>query len=121
MCGLRNDSPRLISLRLVHLFPTKRTRKGLAPLKRAGTPVIVQDEATSVVWGMPGPAIAAGLADQVLPLESFADAVAKASRSMVRRSRIFRSAFGVRRHRLSAQLTPKLPWAALIRTSNVER
>ena len=54
--------------------------KGLAPLKRAGAPVIVQDEATSVVWGMPGSAVAAGLADQVLPLESIADAVAKASR-----------------------------------------
>jgi len=54
--------------------------KGLAPLKRAGAPVIVQDEASSVVWGMPGSAVSAGLADQVLPLESIADAVAKASR-----------------------------------------
>lgn len=54
--------------------------RGLAPLKRAGAPVIVQDEATSVVWGMPGSAVTAGLADQVLPLESIADAVAKASR-----------------------------------------
>lgn len=54
--------------------------KGLAPLKRAGTPVIVQDEATSVVWGMPGSAVAAGLADQVLPLEQIADAVARAAR-----------------------------------------
>ena len=54
--------------------------KGLAPLKRSGAPVIVQDEATSVVWGMPGSAVAAGLADQVLPLDSIADAVAKASR-----------------------------------------
>ena len=54
--------------------------KGLAPLKRAGASVIVQDEATSVVWGMPGAAVAAGLADQVLPLEAIADAVAKACR-----------------------------------------
>jgi len=54
--------------------------KGLAPLKGAGASVIVQDEATSVVWGMPGAAVAAGLADQVLPLEAIADAVAKACR-----------------------------------------
>lgn len=54
--------------------------KGLAPLKRAGAPVIVQDEATSVVWGMPGSAAAAGLADQVLALEAIPDAVARAVR-----------------------------------------
>lgn len=54
--------------------------KGLAPLKRAGAPVIVQDEATSVVWGMPGSAAAAGLADQVLPLEAIPDAVARSIR-----------------------------------------
>jgi two-component system chemotaxis response regulator CheB len=51
--------------------------KGLAPLKRGGVPVICQDEATSVVWGMPGAAVAAGLADQVLPLDSIPDAVAR--------------------------------------------
>ena len=54
--------------------------KGLAPLKRAGAPVIVQDEATSVVWGMPGSAAAAGLVDQVLPLEAIPDAVARTIR-----------------------------------------
>jgi two-component system chemotaxis response regulator CheB len=53
--------------------------KGLAPLKRAGVPVIVQDEATSVVWGMPGAAVAAGLADQVLPLDSIPEAVGRAA------------------------------------------
>jgi two-component system chemotaxis response regulator CheB len=54
--------------------------KGLAPLKRAGAPVIVQDEASSVVWGMPGAAVAAGLADQVLTLEAIPEAVARAAR-----------------------------------------
>jgi two-component system chemotaxis response regulator CheB len=53
--------------------------KGLAPLKRAGVPVIVQDEATSVVWGMPGSVVAAGLADQVLPLDQIPEAVARAA------------------------------------------
>jgi two-component system, chemotaxis family, protein-glutamate methylesterase/glutaminase len=54
--------------------------KGLAPLKRAGAPVVVQDEATSIVWGMPGAAVAAGLADQILPLEAIPDAIARAAR-----------------------------------------
>jgi two-component system chemotaxis response regulator CheB len=48
---------------------------GLAPLKRAGAHIIVQDEATSVVWGMPGSAVQAGLADEVLPLDRIAAAV----------------------------------------------
>ena len=32
--------------------------------------MIAQDEATSVVFGMPGVAVAAGLAHEVLPLEA---------------------------------------------------
>jgi two-component system chemotaxis response regulator CheB len=51
---------------------------GLRPLKRAGAFVIVQDEATSVVWGMPGSVVRAGLADEVLPLSEIAAAVASA-------------------------------------------
>jgi two-component system chemotaxis response regulator CheB len=45
---------------------------GLGPLKRAGGYVIAQDEATSVVWGMPGSAVEAGLVDAVLPLGEIA-------------------------------------------------
>jgi two-component system chemotaxis response regulator CheB len=48
---------------------------GLRPLKRAGGYVLVQDEATSVVWGMPGNVVRAGLADEVLPLGRLAEAV----------------------------------------------
>ncbi len=48
---------------------------GLGPLKRAGGYVIAQDEQSSVVWGMPGSAVAAGLADTVVPLRAIADAV----------------------------------------------
>jgi two-component system chemotaxis response regulator CheB len=48
---------------------------GLRPLKRAGGYAIVQDEQTSVVWGMPGSAVRAGLADEVLPLDRIAAAV----------------------------------------------
>ncbi len=45
---------------------------GLDALKAAGGYVIAQDEATSVVYGMPGEAVAAGLADVVLPIEEIA-------------------------------------------------
>ena len=37
-------------------------------LKRKGATVLAQDEASSVVWGMPGAIVNAGLADRVLPL-----------------------------------------------------
>ena len=46
--------------------------KGAAVLKRSGARIIVQDEATSVVWGMPGSVVAAGVADEVLPIGEIA-------------------------------------------------
>ncbi|MGV9006502.1 MAG: protein-glutamate methylesterase/protein-glutamine glutaminase [Brevundimonas sp.] len=42
--------------------------RGCEALAQAGGRFIVQDEATSVVWGMPGAAAATGLADSILPL-----------------------------------------------------
>ncbi|OGV45285.1 MAG: hypothetical protein A2017_08765 [Lentisphaerae bacterium GWF2_44_16] len=51
--------------------------KGLAPLKRAGAHVIVQDEESSVVWGMPGSAAATGNVDDILPLMEIPGAAAK--------------------------------------------
>ena len=44
-------------------------------MREAGIATIAQDEATSVVWGMPGEAVKIGGADQVLPIESIADAL----------------------------------------------
>ncbi len=41
---------------------------GLRPLKRAGARIIAQDEESSVVWGMPGSAVATGLVDKVVAL-----------------------------------------------------
>jgi two-component system chemotaxis response regulator CheB len=49
---------------------------GLGPLKRAGAYIIAQDEATSVVWGMPEKAVATGHVDEVLPLDCIPAAVA---------------------------------------------
>lgn len=42
---------------------------GATAIRNAGGTVFAQDEATSVVWGMPGAVVAAGQADRVLPLE----------------------------------------------------
>jgi len=49
---------------------------GLGPLKRNGAYVIAQDEATSVVWGMPGAAAATNQVDEILPLERIGPTVA---------------------------------------------
>jgi two-component system chemotaxis response regulator CheB len=46
--------------------------EGLLAMKRAGAPTIAQDEATSVVFGMPKEAIDRGAADVVLPLPRIA-------------------------------------------------
>ncbi len=47
-------------------------RRGAELIREAGGQVIVQDEASSVVWGMPGTVVRAGLADAVLPLSRLA-------------------------------------------------
>jgi two-component system chemotaxis response regulator CheB len=41
---------------------------GLKEMRDAGSRTIAQDEATSIVWGMPGEAVAVGAAADVLPL-----------------------------------------------------
>jgi two-component system chemotaxis response regulator CheB len=43
--------------------------RGTEILRAQGASVLVQDEASSVVWGMPGAVVNAGLADRVLPLD----------------------------------------------------
>jgi two-component system chemotaxis response regulator CheB len=45
---------------------------GLRAVRKAGGRIIAQDEATSVVFGMPSAAIAAGLADLTLPIDAIA-------------------------------------------------
>ena len=46
--------------------------RGLKEMLDAGSRTIAQDEATSVVWGMPGEAVALGAAQYVLALENVA-------------------------------------------------
>jgi two-component system chemotaxis response regulator CheB len=50
---------------------------GAQVVKRAGGTVIVQDEATSEFFGMPGAAIHAGHVDLILPLDQIAPALEK--------------------------------------------
>ncbi|MDY0981149.1 MULTISPECIES: protein-glutamate methylesterase/protein-glutamine glutaminase [Stenotrophomonas] len=47
--------------------------RGLLELKNAGAPTLVQDEATSVVWGMPGAAFKLGATEEQVPLERIAE------------------------------------------------
>jgi two-component system chemotaxis response regulator CheB len=43
--------------------------RGVEILRAQGASVLAQDEASSVVWGMPGAVVNAGFADRVLPLD----------------------------------------------------
>lgn len=43
--------------------------RGTRILKAQGASVLAQDEASSVVWGMPGAVVNANLADRVVPLD----------------------------------------------------
>lgn len=51
--------------------------EGLAALFKAGWHTIVQDEKTSVVYGMPAAAVELGGASEILPLDKIAGAIAK--------------------------------------------
>jgi len=50
---------------------------GAGEVVKAGGSVIAQDEASSVVWGMPGAAVSAGVCSAVLPLEQIASKVSR--------------------------------------------
>jgi two-component system chemotaxis response regulator CheB len=52
--------------------------RGAAHICEAGGEVFVQDEATAVVWGMPGAVVSAGFADRICPLQEM-------SREVIRR------------------------------------
>ncbi len=51
--------------------------RGCQEIRKAGGQVVVQDEATSVVWGMPGYVSRAGLAHCTLPLNDLAPEVCR--------------------------------------------
>ncbi len=53
-------------------------RRGCELIQTKGGRVFVQDEATSVVWGMPGAVVKAGLAEKILPLSCVASELDRA-------------------------------------------
>ncbi len=55
---------------------------GLKEMLEAGSTTIAQDEATSVVWGMPGEAAAIGAASEILPLQNIAGRILQLARMM---------------------------------------
>jgi two-component system chemotaxis response regulator CheB len=52
-------------------------RAGAGAIREGGGTVLVQDQATSVVWGMPGAVAQAGYADEVLPLDRVAEVISR--------------------------------------------
>jgi two-component system chemotaxis response regulator CheB len=58
---------------------------GMLEMKQAGAATIAQDEATSVVFGMPNEAIKRGAVDTILPLEDIAGAILKHDSASPRR------------------------------------
>jgi len=57
--------------------------QGLFDLRQRGWETIVQDQSSSVVWGMPGTAVRMGAASQVLPAETIGPAIQRAMRQRV--------------------------------------
>jgi two-component system chemotaxis response regulator CheB len=53
--------------------------RGMAEMKQAGAKTIAQDEATSVVFGMPKEAIALGCVDRIVPLSQIASELLRAA------------------------------------------
>lgn len=49
--------------------------RGCEAIALAGGQIIVQDQASSVVWSMPGSVVRAGLADKIVPLDGLADEI----------------------------------------------
>lgn len=51
--------------------------RGAMHIREAGGEVVVQDEASSVVWGMPGAVVSAGAADKICPLQDISQEVVR--------------------------------------------
>jgi two-component system chemotaxis response regulator CheB len=61
--------------------------RGLAAMRAAGAATLAQDEASSVVFGMPRAAIELGAAERVLPLDRLAEAALTLARTAAERRR----------------------------------
>jgi two-component system chemotaxis response regulator CheB len=54
--------------------------RGCSLIRERGGQVVVQDEISSVVWGMPGSVAQAGCADAILPLDQLAGEITRRCR-----------------------------------------
>ncbi len=72
----QNIGPNAVSVLLTGMG--KDGAEGMREMREAGAYTLVQDEATSVVWGMPGEAVALGAADEQVALPSMAARIQKA-------------------------------------------
>jgi two-component system chemotaxis response regulator CheB len=51
--------------------------RGAAHIRDAGGEILAQDEASSVVWGMPGAVVSAGAADKICPLSEISQEIVR--------------------------------------------
>ena len=75
---LFRSAAKALGAQALGLVLTGMGRDGLAgacAMAAAGGTILVQDETTSVVWGMPGAIARAGVASAILPLETIASAI----------------------------------------------
>jgi len=80
---------RSLSIAVVMTGMGNDAAKGAKAIKAAGGYVIAQDEATSMIFGMPSEAIQAGVVDEVLPLDSIAAALEKRAAKISRSAPVF--------------------------------
>ena len=66
--------------------------RGCEHIRELGGQILAQDQATSVVWGMPGFVANAGLADKVLPLDQLGMEILRRVRNGRESTREFKSA-----------------------------
>jgi two-component system chemotaxis response regulator CheB len=74
------SAARVLGRRAIALVMTgmgKDGADGLRAIKEAGGATLVQDQASSVIYGMPRAALATGCADRVVPLDQLADALCR--------------------------------------------
>ncbi|MDH5559911.1 MAG: chemotaxis-specific protein-glutamate methyltransferase CheB [Deltaproteobacteria bacterium] len=71
VAGIKNANP----LSVIMTGMGRDGTEGIKTLRRKGTYCLIQDEKTSVVWGMPGSVYEADCADEILPLEKIADRI----------------------------------------------
>ena len=74
--------------------------RGCEQIRELGGQVLAQDQASSVVWGMPGYVANAGLADKVLPLDQLGMEILRRVRNDRNATREFKTALGTVESRL---------------------